>query len=47
MITVSYNNDDTSYSLEWVNPKVFIKGTYSIILYANGFTMGKSAITLK
>jgi hypothetical protein len=47
MITVSYNNDDTAYSLEWVNPKVFIKGTYSIILYANGFTMGKSAITLK
>lgn len=47
MITVSYNNDDTAYSLEWVNPKLFIKGTYSVILYANGFTMGKSAITLK
>lgn len=47
MITISYNNDDTSYSLEWVNPKEFIKGTYSIILYANGFTMGKSAITLR
>ncbi|HEY0177192.1 MAG TPA: hypothetical protein VGC08_12490 [Pedobacter sp.] len=47
MITISYNNDDTAYSIEWVNPKEFIKGTYSVILYANGFTMGKAAITLK
>jgi myosin heavy subunit len=47
MISISYNNDDTDYNLEWVNPKPFIKGTYSVILYANGFTMGKAAIDLK
>jgi hypothetical protein len=47
MITISYNNDDTAYNMEWVNPRQFIKGTYSILLYANGFTMGKAAITLK
>jgi len=47
MITISYNNDDTAYKLDWVNPKPFIKGTYSIILYANGFTMGKAAVLLK
>lgn len=47
MITISYNNDDTAYKLEWVNPKPFIKGAYSIILYANGFTMGKAAVLLK
>lgn len=47
MITISYNNDETAYNLEWVNPKPFIKGSYSIILYANGFTMGKAAIQLK
>jgi len=47
MITISYNNDDTAYNIEWVNPRQFIKGTYSILLYANGFTMGKAAITLK
>ena len=47
MITISYNNDETAYNLEWVNPKPFIKGTYSIILYANSFTMGKASVTLK
>lgn len=47
MITVSYNNDDTSFNIEWVNPKPFIKGAYSIILYANGFTMGKASLLLK
>ncbi|CAM4096797.1 hypothetical protein SAMN06265348_103495 [Pedobacter westerhofensis] len=47
MISISYNNDDTQYTLEWVNPKPFIKGTYSVILYANGFTMGKASLDLK
>ena len=47
MITISYNNDETAYKIDWVNTKPFIKGTYSVILYANGFTMGKTAIELK
>lgn len=47
MITISYNNDDTAYTIDFVNPKPFIKGTYSIILYANGFTMGKASVVLK
>lgn len=47
MITISYNNDDTAYKIEWVNPRPFIKGLYSVILYANGFTMGKASLTLK
>ncbi len=47
MITISYNNDDTAYTIEWVNPRPFVKGTYSILLYANGFTMGKAAIALR
>lgn len=47
MITVSYNNDDTSFNIEWVNPKPYIKGAYSIILYANGYTMGKASLLLK
>jgi DNA repair exonuclease SbcCD ATPase subunit len=46
-IELSYNNDNTSYNISWVNPAAFIKGTYSIILYADGFVMGKSEITLK
>jgi len=47
MITISFNNDDTPYQMEWVNPQPFIKGNYSVILYANGYTMGKASILLK
>lgn len=47
MITISYNNDDTVYQIDWVNPKPFIKGVYAILLYADGFTMGKASIELK
>jgi hypothetical protein len=46
MITISFNDDATAYSMQWVNPKEFIKGTYSVILYADGFIMGKSSIDL-
>lgn len=46
-VSISFNDDDTVYNMDWVNPKPFMKGTYSVILYADGFTMGKSAITLR
>ncbi len=45
--TISYNDDDTAYQMDWINPNAFIKGTYSIILYADGFTMGKASVTLR
>lgn len=45
--SISYNDDNTIYKMDWINPNPFIKGTYSIILYADGFTMGKAAIELK
>lgn len=47
MITISYNDDETQYEMQWVNPAEFIKGTYAIILYADGHVMGKSTIVLK
>lgn len=43
----NYNDDNSSYKIQWENPKEFIKGTYSIILYTDGFIMGKSQITLR
>jgi hypothetical protein len=46
-INISYNDDDTVHNIDWVNPKEFIKGTYSIILYVDGFTTGKSSIELR
>ncbi|RZK41641.1 MAG: hypothetical protein EOO90_10690 [Pedobacter sp.] len=44
---VSYNNDDTTFTMEWTNPKEFIKGAYTVILYSDGVEMGKSQILLK
>ncbi len=46
-IEVSYNNDGTRYKIDWINPMPFIKGKYSLILYADGFLMGKSEIALR
>lgn len=43
----NYNDDNSSYKIHWENPNPFIKGTYSIILYTDGFVMGKSQITLR
>ncbi len=47
VITIDYKNDDTLFSIDWINPNSFIKGVYSIVLYANGYTMGRSSIELK
>ncbi|MES2417421.1 MAG: hypothetical protein V4541_04490 [Bacteroidota bacterium] len=44
---ISYNNDDTRFNIDWTNPKEFIKGIYSVILYADGFEMGKGQLTLR
>jgi hypothetical protein len=47
MITISFNDDETAYQMEWLSPTALIKGTYSVILYSDGYVMGKSDITLK
>lgn len=47
MTTLAFKDDDAAYSIAWVNPREFIKGTYTVILYADGATMGQSAIELK
>ena len=46
-LEVSFNNDNTRYKIDWINPNSFIKGSYTIILYADGFLMGKSSIDLR
>lgn len=45
--TILYNDDSSYYTMDWVNPGIFIKGDYSVILYADGFTMGKASLTLR
>ncbi|WP_432712671.1 hypothetical protein [Pedobacter sp.] len=47
MLLLTFNNDQQDYEVAWVNPKEFIAGTYALILYANGASMGKASVTLK
>jgi predicted nuclease with TOPRIM domain len=44
---IDYQDDGTTYTIDWLNPNKFVKGTYTVLLYADGYTMGKTAFTLK
>lgn len=44
---IEFANDSKPYSIDWTNPEKFEKGTYTVILYADGFTMGRSTISLR
>jgi predicted nucleic acid-binding Zn-ribbon protein len=44
---IEYANDGKPYSIDWTNPNPFEKGTYTIILYADGFTMGRTSLSLR
>ncbi|WP_316802273.1 hypothetical protein [Pedobacter nototheniae] len=46
-IFINYNNDESTYVIDWKNPNQFIKGIYTVILYADGGTMGKAQIDLR
>lgn len=45
--SIDYKDDGSSYTIDWVNPGKFIKGNYIVVLYADGYTMGKTGVTLK
>jgi len=47
MSMLAHKNDTDIYDITWVNPKEFMKGTYTVILYADGETMSRSSINLK
>ena len=44
---IDFKDDGSSYTIDWFNPVAFQKGTYTALLYADGFTMGKTSFTLK
>ncbi|MCD8742438.1 hypothetical protein LT679_17645 [Mucilaginibacter roseus] len=44
---IDFRDDGSAYTIDWVNPSPFQKGTYTVMLYSDGFSMGKSSITLK
>jgi peptidoglycan hydrolase CwlO-like protein len=45
--SIEFKNDGSNYTIDWVNPTAFQKGDYTVLLYADGYTMGKTAFSLK
>jgi prefoldin subunit 5 len=45
--SIDFRDDGSTYTIDWMNPAPFQKGTYTVLLYADGYTMGKTSITLK
>lgn len=44
---IEFANDGKLYTIDWANPAKFEKGTYTVLLYADGYTMGKGSVTLR
>jgi prepilin-type processing-associated H-X9-DG protein len=44
---IEFANDGKVYQVDWTNPGNFLKGKYTVVLYADGHVMGKQSITLK
>jgi hypothetical protein len=45
--SIDFKNDGSAYTIDWQNPAAFQKGDYTVLLYADGYTMGKSGFSLK
>jgi hypothetical protein len=46
--SIDFKNDGSGYTIDWVNPTPpFQKGTYTVLLYTDGSTMGKTSFSLK
>lgn len=44
---IDFKDDGSGFTIDWLNPNPFQKGTYTVLLYADGFSMGKSSVKLK
>ena len=44
---VEFSNDGKVYTIDWTNPSEFQKGTYTVVLYADGYTMGRGSVVLR
>jgi hypothetical protein len=47
--SINFSNDGKKYSIDWQPTETlnFQKGVYTVVLYADAFTMGRGSITLK
>jgi hypothetical protein len=44
---IEFKDDGSGYTIDWLNPVAFQKGSYTVLMYADGYTMGKTSFTLK
>jgi peptidoglycan hydrolase CwlO-like protein len=45
--SIDYKDDGAAYVVDWLYNQPFQKGTYTVILYADGFTMGRTGVKFK
>ncbi|HEY9535340.1 MAG TPA: hypothetical protein VIQ77_12435 [Mucilaginibacter sp.] len=45
--SIDYQDNGATYTVDWVYDQPFQKGTYNVLLYTDGFTMGKTSVTFK
>jgi cell division protein FtsB/regulator of replication initiation timing len=46
--SIDFKDDGSGYTIDWVNPAPpFVKGTYQVLLYADGGKMGQTTFSLK
>lgn len=43
---IAFTNQGESYTMEWIDPAGFKKGTYTIVLYTDNSTLGRGSIVL-
>ena len=44
---IEFANDGRAYSVDWTNGGTYQKGTYIVMLYSDGYTMGKGSVELR
>lgn len=44
--TIHFTNQGESYTMDWIDPQGFKKGTYTIVLYTENSTMGRGSLVL-
>lgn len=44
---VEYNGEAKTFTLEWMNRNAFEAGTYTVLLYADGYSMGRGTFDLR
>lgn len=45
--SIDYKDDGVNYTVDWMYAQPFQKGTYTVLLYADGYTMGKTSVTFR